>query len=216
MVANRYKTLEKMVYDQLLIKIKKGELSPNQHLAEEKLAAEFGVSRSPFRKVIATLAAQGVVTYHENSGAVLNDVIIDSARYVQLMETISILVDAAIVKVGHFGLAMDVEKLHARFQEMERYSYLTDVENYLDAHHRFILCLISFAENPYQVTIAKQIFFQIISFSDGIHIFKSVEIREWTNKKSSQIYELLAKEDTEAARKTIKSMFAELTIQAYR
>ncbi|EFS04088.1 transcriptional regulator, GntR family, partial [Listeria seeligeri FSL S4-171] len=40
--------------------------------------------------------------------------------------------------------------------------------------------------------------------------------REWTNKKSSQIYELLVKEDTEEARKTIKSMFAELTIQAYR
>ncbi|KJR50065.1 GntR family transcriptional regulator, partial [Listeria innocua] len=47
-------------------------------------------------------------------------------------------------------------------------------------------------------------------------LFKSVEIREWTNKKSSQIYELLAQDKTEMARKTIKSMFAELTIQAYR
>ncbi|MBC2254732.1 GntR family transcriptional regulator [Listeria ivanovii] len=216
MVANRYNTLEKMVYDRLLLKIKKGELSPNQHLAEEKLAAEFGVSRSPFRKTIATLAAQGIVTYHENSGAVLNDVLIDAGRYVQLMETINILVDAAMVKAAHYGLKMEVEKLHERLQEMERYSYLTDLENYFDAHHRFILCLISFADNPYQMTIAKQIFFQIVSFSDGINIFKSVEIREWTNKKSSQIYELLAKEDTEAARKTIKAMFAELTIQAYR
>lgn len=216
MVANKYKTLEKMVYDRLLIKIKNGELTPNQHLAEEKLAAEFGVSRSPFRKTIATLAAQGIVTYHENSGAVLNDVLIDSKRYVQLMETISILVDAAIVKVAHFGLIMDVEKLNERLQEMERYSYLTDLENYFDAHHRFILGLISFADNPYQITIAKQIFFQIISFSDGIHIFKSVEIREWTNKKSNEIYEQLVKEDLETARKTIKAMFAELIIQAYR
>ncbi|MBC1487890.1 GntR family transcriptional regulator [Listeria sp. FSL L7-1485] len=216
MVANKYKTLEKMVYDRLLIKIKNGELTPNQHLAEEKLAAEFGVSRSPFRKTIATLAAQGIVTYHENSGAVLNDVLIDSKRYVQLMETISILVDAAIVKVAHFGLIMDVEKLNERLQEMERYSYLTDLENYFDSHHRFILGLISFADNPYQITIAKQIFFQIISFSDGIHIFKSVEIREWTNKKSSEIYEQLVKEDLETARKTIKAMFAELIIQAYR
>ncbi|MDT0001346.1 GntR family transcriptional regulator [Listeria cossartiae subsp. cayugensis] len=215
-MANKFKTLDKMVYNLLLEKIKNGELVVNQHLAEEKLATEFGVSRSPLRKAIATLTAQGIVSYHENSGAVLNDVIIDAARYVQLMETIDIFVDAAIVKAAHFGYEMDVEKLHERVVEMERFSYLTDVENYFEAHHRFILCLISFAENPYQVRIAKQIFFQMVHFSDGINIFKSVEIREWTNKKSKQIYELLAEEKTEMARKTIKSLFAELTIQAYR
>ncbi|EID5119321.1 GntR family transcriptional regulator [Listeria innocua] len=215
-MVNKYKTLDKMVYNLLLEKIKKGDLVRNEHLAEEKLAAEFGVSRSPLRKAIATLTAQGIVSYHENSGAVLNDVLIGSDRYVQLMDTIDILVDAAIAKVGHFGLVMDIEKLHERLQEMERFSYLTDVESYFDAHHRFILCLISFAENPYQVKIAKDIFFQMVHFSDGINIFKSVEIREWTNKKSSQVYELLAQDKTEMARKTIKSMFAELTIQAYR
>lgn len=55
-----------------------------------------------------------------------------------------------------------------------------------------------------------------LNLSDGINMFKSVEIREWTNKKSNQIYELLAEGKIELARKTIKSMFAELTIQAYR
>ncbi|EIT7875403.1 GntR family transcriptional regulator [Listeria monocytogenes] len=215
-MANKFKTLDKMVYNLLLEKIKNGELVANEHLAEEKLAREFGVSRSPIRKAIATLTAQGIVSYHENSGAVLNDCIVDSDRYVQLMETIEIFVDAAIAKAAHFGYEMDLEKLYARMQEMERLSYLTDIENYYDAHHRFILCLISFAENPYQVRIVKQIFFQMIHFSDGINMFKSVEIREWSNKKSNQICELLAEEETELARKTIKSMFAELTIQAYR
>lgn len=158
-MANKFKTLDKMVYNLLLEKIKNGELVPNEHLAEEKLAREFGVSRSPLRKAIATLTAQGIVSYHENSGAVLNDCIVDADRYVQLMETIEIFVDAAIAKAAHFGYEMDLEKLYARTQEMERFSYLTDLENYFDAHHRFILCLISFAENPYQVRIVKQIFF---------------------------------------------------------
>ncbi len=163
-VANKFKTLDKMVYNLLLEKIKNGELVPNEHLAEEKLAREFGVSRSPLRKAIATLTAQGIVSYHENSGAVLNDCIVDADRYVQLMETIEIFVDAAIAKAAHFGYEMDLEKLYARMQEMERFSYLTDLENYFDAHHRFILCLISFAENPYQVRIVKQIFLSNGSF----------------------------------------------------
>ncbi|MBF2701759.1 GntR family transcriptional regulator [Listeria welshimeri] len=215
-MTNKYKTLDKMVYNLLLEKIKRGELVPNQHLAEEKLATEFGVSRSPLRKAIATLTAQGIVSYHENSGTVLNYVLIDSARYVQLMDTIDIFVDAAIIRAAHFGYNINVEKLHNHLQEMERFSYLMDVENYFNEHHRYILCLISFAENPYQVSIAKHIFFQIVHFSDGINIFKAVEIREWTNKKSSEIYEFLIQNKIELARKTVKSMFAELTIQAYR
>ncbi|MCH2729136.1 GntR family transcriptional regulator, partial [Listeria monocytogenes] len=75
-----------------------------------------------------------------------------------------------------------------------------------DAHHLFILCLISVAENPYQVRIVNQICFQMVHFSDVINMFKSVEIREWTNKNSNQIYDLLAEGKIELARKTIKSM----------
>lgn len=56
-MANKFKTLDKMVYNLLLEKIKNGELVANEHLAEEKLAREFGVSRSPIRKAIATLTA---------------------------------------------------------------------------------------------------------------------------------------------------------------
>lgn len=90
-MANKFKTLDKMVYNLLLEKIKNGELVPNEHLAEEKLAREFGVSRSPLRKAIATLTAQGIVSYHENSGAVLNDCIVDADRYVQLMKPLKFL-----------------------------------------------------------------------------------------------------------------------------
>lgn len=54
-MANKFKTLDKMVYNLLLEKIKNGELVPNEHLAEEKLAREFGVSRSPLRKPLQRL-----------------------------------------------------------------------------------------------------------------------------------------------------------------
>ncbi|HAO6188579.1 TPA: GntR family transcriptional regulator, partial [Listeria monocytogenes] len=39
-MANKFKTLDKMVYNLLLEKIKNGELVANEHLAEEKLATE--------------------------------------------------------------------------------------------------------------------------------------------------------------------------------
>lgn len=54
-MANKFKTLDKMVYNLLLEKIKNGELVPNEHLAEEKLAREFGVSRSHSEKPLQRL-----------------------------------------------------------------------------------------------------------------------------------------------------------------
>lgn len=54
-MANKFKTLDKMVYNLLLEKIKNGELVANEHLAEEKLAREFVVSRSPIRKPLQRL-----------------------------------------------------------------------------------------------------------------------------------------------------------------
>lgn len=63
-MANKFKTLDKMVYNLLLEKIKNGELVPNEHLAEEKLAREFVLaahhSEKPLQRLL--LKALSVIT----------------------------------------------------------------------------------------------------------------------------------------------------------
>lgn len=51
-VVNKFKILDKMVYNLFFEKIKNGELVVNEYLVEEKLVREFGVSWLLIRKVI--------------------------------------------------------------------------------------------------------------------------------------------------------------------
>lgn len=57
------------VYEALRRRIMLLELEPGTWLREQALAAEFGVSRTPIRRVLDRLAFEGLVTIHPGSGA---------------------------------------------------------------------------------------------------------------------------------------------------
>ena len=49
--------------------IRSGRLRPGERIVEERLAAEFGVSRNPVREAIRALAAEGLVEVNARRGA---------------------------------------------------------------------------------------------------------------------------------------------------
>lgn len=62
------RTVEK-VYNFLYSAIASGRLRPGSHLAEEQVAEELGVSRTPVREAIRKLETDGLVVLTRNSGA---------------------------------------------------------------------------------------------------------------------------------------------------
>src|SRR3984885_4846452 len=59
-----------------------GELRPGQPLVETDLAAVLGVSKTPVREALKTLAGAGLVTMHAYRGAVVRVVNDEQARHV--------------------------------------------------------------------------------------------------------------------------------------
>jgi DNA-binding GntR family transcriptional regulator len=59
----RGKTLSEQVYDLLERRIVKGVLSPGSHIAEEKIARELGISRSPVRHALGALERRGLAEW---------------------------------------------------------------------------------------------------------------------------------------------------------
>lgn len=57
--------------------IVEGELEGGLQLKQDELAERFGVSRIPVREALKQLAAEGLVTFHPNRGAVVSSVSLD-------------------------------------------------------------------------------------------------------------------------------------------
>ncbi len=69
-----------------------GTIKPNQHLVEESIARELGVSRTPVREAIRRLEAEGLVEYVAQRGSVVRQVSV---------EEISQIYDVRILLEGH-------------------------------------------------------------------------------------------------------------------
>ncbi|EUJ21409.1 GntR family transcriptional regulator [Listeria aquatica] len=155
-----YKTLDKVVYYSVIEKIKNGELKPNEHLTEERLSKELGVSRSPIRKAITALVAEGILDYRTYSGVVVKDSLVDSTRYVQLLEVVELFIKATLEKLEQTEEEIDIDELEKCIQSMDRASYLRDMDEYIFNEHQFFLRLINYSGNPYYKEMTKKSIFQ--------------------------------------------------------
>jgi DNA-binding GntR family transcriptional regulator len=57
------------VYRTLKSQIQTGQLAPGEHLVEDALSAQYGVSRTPVRNALRRLGEEGLVTVEPNRGA---------------------------------------------------------------------------------------------------------------------------------------------------
>ena len=79
-------SIASQVYDHLMQKILDMELRPFQELSEARLAAEFGVSRTPVREAFARLARRGLVEILPQRGTVvspLSENLIAKSRFIR-------------------------------------------------------------------------------------------------------------------------------------
>ncbi|WP_099221565.1 GntR family transcriptional regulator [Listeria costaricensis] len=211
-----YKTLDKVVYFSIIEKIKTGELKPNEHLTEERLSKELGVSRSPIRKAITALVAEGVLDYRTYSGVVVKDSLVDSTRYVQLLEVIELFVKATLEKIEQMETEISTTDLRNCIQSMDRASYLKDLDEYLFNEHQFFLRLIAHSGNPYYKDMAKKVFFNITYFAvESINQINE-DMRDRTIKHLNQIVDLLDKQAFQEANAEIKKLLGEFVVNAFR
>ncbi|MEG0829418.1 MAG: GntR family transcriptional regulator [Anaerovoracaceae bacterium] len=64
-----HRPLREIVYEELKVKILKGEIVPGTRMMEVELAEDMGVSRTPIREAIRKLEKEGLVTIEPRRGA---------------------------------------------------------------------------------------------------------------------------------------------------
>jgi len=141
-------SLAKLVRDEMLLLILRGELAPGQRINEPDVAALLGVSRVPVREALRELESTGLVTARKHAGVFVR--VLEAKEVADLYELRSVL-DG---HVGRRAAALPptqrqalVDALKTRMVTMKASAKRRDVQSYYIANLAFHWAVVEAAAN---------------------------------------------------------------------
>ncbi|MBC1477497.1 GntR family transcriptional regulator [Listeria welshimeri] len=166
MTIKRKETRESVCYREIKKKIRNGELKPGDRLIENTLSKQLEISRTPIRKAIGMLAADGYVEYNDFRGAFVKDSIINKERYFEMTEIIGLFLKQAIQKIRTKKISFNTVRVLAKLEEIERESEQTNPAIYFEYEKWFVSDLLTYMKNNYYLKISNDFFNNIQEFGD--------------------------------------------------
>lgn len=130
--GNYLKTREDLVADALRAAILRGTFKPGAKLDQQQISADLGVSRSPVRESLRTLAAEGLVTIVPNRGAVVTE---RSLAELEELQFIRRLLEGTAAKRG--APRMDDRRLTSLAAILDQADGIDDLEEILTLNNEF-------------------------------------------------------------------------------
>ncbi|HAO5924244.1 TPA: GntR family transcriptional regulator [Listeria monocytogenes] len=165
MTTKRKETRESVCYREIKKKIRNGELKPGDRLIENTLSQQLEISRTPIRKAIGMLAADGYVEYNDFRGAFVRDSIINKERYFEMTEIIGLFLKQTIQKIRTKKITFNKMRVVAKLVEIER-EQPTDPATYFEYEKWFVSDLLTYMKNNYYLKISDDFFNNIQEFGD--------------------------------------------------
>ena len=123
------------IYDQLMNQILDMQLRPFQELSEARLAAEFGVSRTPVREAFARLARRGLVDIYPQRGTLVSPL---SVQLIAKSRFIREALERPLARLAAEKLTPEIAALMEREIALQRtFSNLGDDQSFLQSDDRF-------------------------------------------------------------------------------
>ncbi|MBC1339836.1 GntR family transcriptional regulator [Listeria welshimeri] len=166
MTIKRKETRESVCYREIKKKIRNGELKPGDRLIENTLSKQLEISRTPIRKAIGMLAADGYVEYNDFRGAFVKDSIINKERYFEMTEIIGLFLKQAIQKIRTKKISFNTVRVLAKLEEVERELDQTNPAIYFEYEKWFVNDLLTYMKNNYYLKISNDFFNNIQEFGD--------------------------------------------------
>lgn len=123
-----------------------GALKPGQKLREQELCDRLGVSRTPLREALRTLAAQGLVTLSQNRGAEVAALSLDDIT--ALFDVVSTLEALAARLACKASTDEEVAEIAALHEQMRSHHERGELPEYFVLNQRIHRAIIEAARNP--------------------------------------------------------------------
>jgi DNA-binding GntR family transcriptional regulator len=178
-------------------RIRQGTLRPGQHLIQEQLAADLGVSRIPLREALNRLAAEGLVTVSPQRGMAVAE--LHHADIVELF-ALRLLLEPRIAEEATRGCRdRDVDELRAAAARMRAMG--SDAAARASENYRFHRRIYELAEQHLSLRFIDQLLHLVEPYSRGW--VRSGQDLERIDAEHDAMVDALAARDAAALREVI-------------
>lgn len=125
------------------------ELEPGSWIDEQKLAADYGISRTPLREAIKVLAVEGLVTMKVRRGAYVTEMSVDDVA--QVYHLLGLLEADAVGAVARTASAVQLAQLRQLHERLEK--QVRNHDAFFATNEAFHLKLLEFAGNRWRKQI---------------------------------------------------------------
>ncbi|MEQ8264004.1 GntR family transcriptional regulator [Pseudohaliea sp.] len=146
------------VVEEIIARVRRGELVPGQRLVASDLADAFGVSRAPVREALHVLSGEGVVRLVPNRGAVI-------ARLTtkELLDFIEFTSAICALGMQHAAQKMDREEhreaVRVGMQAIEEAGLRRNADQFIDSLYRYHRTINEIAGNTFLVMFYSRPYF---------------------------------------------------------
>lgn len=208
-------TAERKCYRIIKDRIRTGELAEGTRLVESVLSKELKLSRTPIRKAIGMLAADGYVIYEDYRGATVKSCILNKEDYLEIIEVIFLFSKEAVEKIcdkhiliDSLSWQLDVPETRKKYQEF-------GIEG-LNYQHTFIYILLAATSNSYYNLIVQDLFSKLQAFSDrDVRNLMDQSLDEWI-KQINDLFQTLETRNKHAAIAILEAMLNDQILRAFR
>jgi DNA-binding GntR family transcriptional regulator len=189
------------VADRLRQKIFARELEPGAWVDEQKLAAEWGISRTPLREALKVLAVEGLVTMKVRRGAYVTEMSRDDVAHVYRL--LALLESDAAAEVATTARDDQVAELRALHNRLEKQTRQRDA--FFATNEQFHLKLLELAGNRWRRQIVVDLR-KVMKLNRHHSLFKQGRIAE-SLAEHRALMSALERRDAERAQRLMREHF---------
>jgi DNA-binding GntR family transcriptional regulator len=196
------RALYQAVAERLREQIFNRTLEPGSWIDEQKLALEYGISRTPLREALKVLAVEGLVTMKVRRGAYVTEMSRDDvAQVYHLLALIES--DAAAQVARHASLAQrqELQRLHTQLEQKVRQR-----EAFFRLNEQFHMALLEAAGNRWALQTVTDLR-KMMKLNRHHSLLKQGRLEDSLAEHRALLQALLAG-DAEAARRLMQQHFA--------
>lgn len=158
-IGSQHLALRDQVLAELRHRIINGDYPPGQRLTEDRLAADFGVSRNPVREALRIVQAEGLVTMTPRRGAFVSTP--DASTLSDLFAVRSSLETVAARLAAERATPQDVTDLRALLEAAREATTREDLSRLAELNNALHLRVIAISGNPWLSSISVSLYLHV-------------------------------------------------------